>query len=338
MVGVLAAAVVLVAVGVVLPASTDPIPGNRGVAELTTIASGAHRLGLMIRGVDTTKPILLFVRGAPGAAERGAVRAHLSELERHFVVATVDRRGGGSSYPSIEPTATLSLNDEIDNTLAAANYLRQRFRANRIYLLAHSGGTIPAVFAAQRQPELFRAYVGVGQAVDLAEADRAQYAETLAWARRHHRTDLVVALTAAGPPPYSTIYGYEPMVLAENEVFSQGGGQGGIDESIAARQYTLLEKVHPFSEFLDTYSIYYPRVQDVDLRTQVARLKIPAYFVDGENEVPARLRLMREWLAELRAPRKEHIVLADSAHRSMYERPAEFTDILVRRVLADTLN
>ncbi|WP_433275347.1 alpha/beta fold hydrolase [Pseudonocardia xinjiangensis] len=333
MIGGLAAVVVLVTGAVALPARTDPIPGDRSIAELASVDAGSHQLGMMIRGADTAGPVLLFVPGAPGAAERGAVRAHLSGLEQHVVVATLDRRGGGSSYPAIEPTPTMTLDDEIDNVVAATHHLRQRFGADRIYLLAHSGGSIPAAFAVQRHPELFSAYIGVGQAVDTTEADQAQYAATLDWARHHHDNELAAALTAVGPPPYARIYDYEPLILAESRAFPRAGGQGGLDESLAASEYTVLDKVHLFAGLVDAHDVYYPRVRDVDLRTDIPRLEVPVYFVDGADEVPGRVQPMQEWFAGLQAPHKEHVLLAESGHRSLYERPAEFTDILVRRVL-----
>ncbi|YCK39925.1 alpha/beta fold hydrolase [Actinomadura sp. ATCC 39365] len=334
LIGVLALIVAAPAVGVALPASTAPITGERAVAELTVIPSGSHRLGLMIRGRDTAKPVLLFVPGAPGAAERGAVRRHLSALEDHVVVATLDRRGGGSSYPTLEPTATLTPASETGDILAAANYLRTRFGKDRIYLLAHSGGTLPALLAVQRQPELFHAYVGVGQAVNTGAADRVQYADTLAWARGHRDRDLAAALEAVGPPPYAGMYGYEPMLLAESKVYATGNGQGGLDESLAAPEYSLLDKVHLITGFLDAYDRYYPRARDLDLRTRVPRLAVPAYFIDGADEVPARSRLLSDWYAALVAPHKERLVLPGAGHRSLFEQPDRFTDILVGRVLA----
>ncbi|MGW2158868.1 alpha/beta fold hydrolase [Nonomuraea sp. NPDC001699] len=334
LIGVLAMIVALLAIGVALPASTAPITGERAVAELTAIPSGSHRLGLMIRGRDTAKPVLLFVPGAPGAAERGAVRRHLPALEDHVVVATLDRRGGGSSYPTLEPTATLTPASETGDILAAANYLRTRFGKDRIYLLAHSGGTLPAVLAVQRRPELFHAYVGVGQAVNTGAADRVQYADTLAWARGHRDRDLAAALEAVGPPPYAGMYGYEPMLLAESKVYATGNGQGGLDESLAAPEYSLLDKVHLVTGFLDAYDRYYPRARDLDLRARVPRLAVPAYFIDGADEVPARSRLLDDWYATLLAPHKERAVLPGAGHRSLFEQPDRFTDLLVGRVLA----
>ncbi|MEV4396457.1 alpha/beta hydrolase [Nonomuraea sp. NPDC049607] len=334
LIGVLAMIVAVLAISVALPASTAPITGERAVAELTAIPSGSHGLGLMIRGRDTAKPVLLFVPGAPGAAERGAVRRHLSALEDHVVVATLDRRGGGSSYPTLEPTATLTPASETGDILAAANYLRTRFGKDRIYLLAHSGGTLPAVLAVQRRPELFHAYVGVGQAVNTGAADRVQYADTLTWARGHRDRDLAAALEAVGPPPYAGMYGYEPMLLAESKVYATGNGQGGLDESLAAPEYSLLDKVHLVTGFLDAYDRYYPRARDLDLRARVPRLAVPAYFIDGADEVPARSRLLDDWYATLLAPHKERAVLPGAGHRSLFEQPDRFTDLLVGRVLA----
>lgn len=307
------AAVVLVAIGMALPASTAPIAG--GVAELTSVQSGDHRLGLMIRGAKPTNPVLLFVPGAPGAAERGAVRQHLEHLEQDFVLATLDRRGGGSSYAAIEPTDTLTLENEVANTLAATNALRQRFHQQKIYLLAHSGGTVPAILAAQQHPELFHAYVGVGQAVDLTEADQGQYEEA--------------PLEASGPPPYDHFYGYEPMLLAEAEKYAQPD-QGGLMSSLAAKEYTLLDKVHVLAGLVDAYDLYYPRLRDLDLRTTVKALRVDAYFLDGANEVPSRSALMREWYANLQAPHKEHVIAKGTGHRSMFEQPQELAKLLAK--------
>jgi hypothetical protein len=38
------------------------------------------------------------------------------------------------------------------------------------------------ILAVQRRPELYQAYIGAAQAVDLTDSERSQYADTLAWA------------------------------------------------------------------------------------------------------------------------------------------------------------
>lgn len=57
-------------------------------------------------------------------------------------------------------------------------------------------------------------------------------------------------------------------------------------ENIFVREYTLLEQLHIFGGFLDTCSALYPRIQDVDLRTQATRLEVPVYLAQGAHEAP----------------------------------------------------
>ncbi|MGN9809735.1 alpha/beta fold hydrolase [Micromonospora sp. BQ11] len=336
--GLLAVVLVLVGVAVALPARTEPIPG--GVAELTTVRSGDRDLGLMVRGARPDVPVLLFVPGAPGSSEIGSVRRHLAGLEQHFVVATLERRGAAKSWAAFAPSSTFTLDSEVADVLAVTEHLRQRFTREKVYLVAHSGGSIVGVTAVQRRPELFAAYVGVGQAVSLDDADRSQYADTIAWARRTGRADLADQLTDLGPPPYPDMYTYEPLLANEAGAFDfdrtgAGEGRGGAVENLDVPEYTLLEKVHALSGIFDGWDVLYPRMQDVDLRTQVRELAVPVWLVDGAHEVPGRLTLLAQWHAQLRAPRKERVVLEGAGHRSLFERPTEFTALLTR-VLGET--
>ncbi|MBO4164013.1 alpha/beta fold hydrolase [Micromonospora antibiotica] len=338
-VGLLAALVALVTVGVALPAVTAAVPG--GIAELTTVRGGGDReLGVLLRGADRRAPVLLFLPGGPGSSEVGAVRRHLPDLERQFVVATVDRRGAARSWAAFPPSSSLTLDSEVADLLAVADRLGQRFGRSDVYLVAHSGGSLVAAVAVQRRPELFRAYVGVGQAVDLRAADRSQYTDTVAWAGRTGRADLVRQLTDLGPPLYPDMYHYEPLLANEAAAFDfdrtgNHEGRGGTGENLGVAEYTLLEKAHVLGGTLDGWDVLYPKVQQVDLRTRVRQLAVPVYLVDGVHEVPGRLALTAQWYAQLQAPHKEHVLLDAAGHRSLFQRPGPFVDLLTR-VRAET--
>ncbi|MEV5818506.1 alpha/beta hydrolase [Micromonospora haikouensis] len=335
-VGVLAAVLALVTVGVAVPARTDPIPG--GIAELTTVTTAGRDLGLLIRGVEPAAPMLLVVPGPPGGSEIGSVRRHLADLERHFVVATWDRAGAPKSWSAFPPAPTLD--GEVADLVAVAEHLRRRFGRDRVHLLAHSGGTIPGLLAVQRRPELFASYVGVGQVVSLREADASQHADTVAWARRTGRADLADRMSAQGPPPYRDIWAYEPLLTNEPAAFDfdrsgNNEGAGGVVENLGVPEYTLLEKAHLLPGFIDGWDTLYPRLQGLDFRAEVRRLDVPTYLVDGEHEVPGRLRLLDQWYAQLQAPRKEHVVIPGAGHRSLFQRPGPFVELMTR-VRAET--
>jgi len=212
-----------VAIAVGRPSSTAPIttadgtPVAGSIAELTSIDANGHELGLMIRGRDTDNPVLLFLAGGPGGSELGAMRNHLSGLEEHFTVATLDQRGTGTSYPALDPRDTYTLQSAIADTIATTNYLRKRFSVDRVVLVGQSWGTILGVLTVRSEPALYSALVGVGQMVSPVETDRIFYTDTLAWAREQGQGALATELQKIGPPPYTSMLDYETTLSSEQE-------------------------------------------------------------------------------------------------------------------------
>ncbi|MEU4692771.1 alpha/beta hydrolase [Actinoplanes sp. NPDC023714] len=302
-VAVASSLLVALTVAFAIPARTAPVAG--GIAELTKVGG----LDVMIRGAEPAKPVLLFVPGSPGGSERGAMRRHLSGLERHFVVATMDRRA--FSPPDV------TVDDEVADVLAVTGYLSDRFDRPKIYLMAFSGGSIPGALAAYREPARYEAYIGTGQAVDLLDSDRIFYADILAWARAEGHDDVVARLEEQGPPPYEGFWGYEALLLHENTVYDQG--DPGLE--LGAPEYTLLRKAHALTAMVDTWDALYPRMQDVDLRRDVPRLAVPAYFLQGGEEMRGLEELFGPWYRALEAPAKELHVLPGGGHRAIFEQP-----------------
>jgi len=346
---VVAGSLVLVGLAVVIarPAGTDPIvdadgnPVPGSVAELTTVDVGEHDLALMVRGVDVDNPVLLFLAGGPGGTELGAMRRHSADLEDHFVVATLDQRGAGRSYGALDPTSTLTVDGAVADVVAVTDYLRDRFGQDKVYLVGQSWGTILGVLTVQERPELFAAFVGVGQMVDPTATDLRFYEDTLRWARRTGNDALVDTLVGNGPPPYSDPEDYVPAVSSELQVYpydhsvnDEGSGQMG--ENILVEEYSLLDKLHIVPGVMDTFALLYPQVQGVDFRTQVPRLEVPVYLVQGRYEAPGRAEPAMEWLDALDAPAKELFVLETSGHRPLWEQPEAFHDVLTETVLPQT--
>jgi pimeloyl-ACP methyl ester carboxylesterase len=339
-------ALVALAAFVARPATTDPIvdadgrPVAGSVAELTRVEIGGHDLALMIRGRSTQNPVLLFLAGGPGGSELGAMRRHSEALEDDFVVVTFDQRGTGKSYDQLDPTDTLTLDQAVADAVAVTNYLRDRFDEEKVYLVGQSWGTTLGVLAVQQHPELYRAYVGVGQMVSQAATDKIFYEDKLAWARETGNTDLVDTLEANGPPPYTDILDYEAALSGEMEVHpydhsanSEGAGQ--MSENILVEEYTLLEQVHLLGATIDVFSVLYPQLQDIDFRTQATSLEVPVYLAQGRHEAPGRQLLAQEWFKQLRAPSKQLTYFETSGHRPMWEQPVQFHDLMAT-VLAET--
>lgn len=342
-----AVALAALAYGVASPGTTAPITDAAGrplagsIAELTRVRIGGHDLSMMIRGDSTTLPVLLMLAGGPGGTELGAMRHHGQLLEHDFVVVTWDQRGTGKSYDQLDPTSTLTVAGAVSDTLEVTRYLRTRFGQDRIYLLGQSWGTLLGVLAAQREPELYAAFIGSGQMVDPRQTDQLTYRDTVAWARNRHDDSLVANLTANGEPPYADALEYETVLSHESQVYpydhtpnAEGRGQWG--EGIFVDEYGLLDKVHNFAGFLDTFPVLYPQLQQLDLRASATRLQVPVYLFQGAHETSSRSLLADQWFSMLVAPHKERATAATSGHRALWEQPVQFHTFMTQTVLAQT--
>jgi pimeloyl-ACP methyl ester carboxylesterase len=99
-------------------------------------------------------------------------------------------------------------------------------------------------------------------------------------------------------------------------------------ENIFVREYTLLEQLHLFGGFLDTFSVLYPQIQSLDFRTQVTSLGVPVYLAQGAHEAPGRAEPARQWFNLLEAPSKDLVIFDTSGHRPLWEQPDQFHDLM----------
>jgi pimeloyl-ACP methyl ester carboxylesterase len=336
------AAIVALAVGglavlIARPASTAPIAGADGrpaagsIAELTSVPIGGHQQALMIRGRSTDAPVLLHLAGGPGGTDLGAMRADTG-LEDGFVVVTWEQRGVGKSYTALDPVETLSLDGMVADTIELSEYLANRFDEERIYLTGNSWGATLGVLAAQQRPDLYHAFVGTGQMVSQRATDVMFWEDTLAWAESSGQADLAAILRENGPPPYADILRYEVALSHEHDwnPYPEWDGDRELPATLFVPENDAMDQVNGLRSFLDTFSVLYPQLQDIDFRVDVPSLQVPVYLVAGAHEARGRAVLAEQWFAMLEAPTKEWIVFDHSGHRPSFEEPAKFADLMTR--------
>ena len=339
------ATVGLVAIALVIarPASTAPILGGDGeplpgsIAELATVSIGGHDQVMMIRGRKIDNPVLLYLTGGPGGTDLGAIRRDVT-LEQDFTVVAWEQRGAGKSYPALDPTETFTLEQLVADTVEVTNYLRDRFDEDKVFLVGQSWGSTLGVLAAQQHPELYHAFVGVGQMVSQRDTDIVFWEDALAWAEETGNTGLAETLHRNGPPPYENLHHYAPVISYEHQwnPYPELDMNNEMTAILFVPEYNWMERINAFRGFLDTVGTLYPQLQDLDFRTDVPRLDVPVYMVLGNRETRGRAGIAQEWLETLHAPTKESIVFEGGGHRAHFDRPGEFAELMTR-ALGETL-
>jgi pimeloyl-ACP methyl ester carboxylesterase len=332
-------------------ASTPPITDARGyvlpnsIATLEKVELGGSDQWITIRGKNVNNPVLLFLAGGPGGSELVWTRKYLSALEDHFVVVNWDQPGTGKSYNAV-PIASLTPERFVSDAYELTQLLRERFQQDKIYLTGESGGTIWGVMLVQQHPELFHAWISAGgQMVNTTENDLMGYEFALQYATEHGDTATVETLRRNGPPPYvggdMLLNRYLPYLNVLNGyMFSHATGDGvegnRMLDVILGTEYGLVDKVNWFRGLVDTFTVVYPQLADLDFTTQAAELAVPVYFMEGRWDVNAMASLVERYHNRLQAPHNELIWFQNSGHTPLYEESRRFVDVMVHTVLAQT--
>ena len=136
------------------------------ISEKTFVEINDATLGMFIIAKNSSNPVLLFLSGGPGIPEYLMEQWYPSGLENNFVVCYLEYRGASLSYdPGLNPEG-ITLDQYIADAVGITNYLRERFRQEKIYLIAHSFGTYVGINLVDRYPELYRAYIAMSQKTD----------------------------------------------------------------------------------------------------------------------------------------------------------------------------
>ena len=313
-----------------------------GIEELRKVRIGGIDQWLSIRGRDRRNPILLVLHGGPASPFLPAAYTYQSPWEDYFTVVQWDQRGTGKTYASnseAQMAPGMTIEGMADDAAQVVQYLRRHYGKQKIFLLGHSWGTVLGTMLAQRHPEWFHAYIGVGQVVNVRRNEALGYDFALQQARAHGNAEAVKALEGIAPYP-----GDAPMTIERIAVRSKwetyyGGLAFGRDSfAFDADAETLspdysqrdLEAIGKGSLFT-LHRLLQPLMDvDFDHTTQFA---CPVLLFVGAHDQTTSHVLAEQWFDHLQAPWKRLVVFADSAHMVMQEQPGRFLMHLVNDAL-----
>ena len=317
-----------------LPAHTPRIKSGSGrsLAELEFIKIGGTRQCVLIRSEDTSNPILLFLHGGPGMPVMFLAHKFQKPLEKYFTVVQWDRRGAGKTYaknvPSVE---SMNVRQLVNDAFDLIDTLRARYHQDKVILVGHSFGTYLGSIMVSERPELFRAFISVGQVTDGQRARKLQEEFIKAKADSLGRSDIISQLNA------------NPDINFENWLFGFGGELKDSKSflpllwaGLTSPEYTLRDalKVAKGSSFSSANMKY--NVLTGSVYEKIRSYSIPVCFFVGRYDYTTPWPLIARYYDLVTAPRKEIIYFENSAHFPFFEEPEKFCDELIR--FAQNLN
>jgi pimeloyl-ACP methyl ester carboxylesterase len=339
---VVAAALVALAI---IPGSTPRISRRRHANSLAVLEQAPindSQQWLLIRTENVANPVVLFVHGGPGTSQLTLMRNNTRALEKHFIVVNWDQRGAGKSFAASRDAARMTMAQFVDDIIALSSYLASRFHKDRILLVGHSWGSAIGMLAVARRPDLFSAYVGIGQASRVAESEMISYDWTLAQARKAQDTSSVNKLAEIRPPPY-TGGNWRSKFLTERRLLGRYGGEyyGSTNGALGvvlrtllfSREYTVIDRINFFRGIFRSLEALFPELSKTDLFAQVPEVGVPVYFCLGRHDYEVPSVLSAQYFEALKAPRKLLVWFESSSHMPNTEEKDKFNAFMIDTVL-----
>lgn len=298
------------------------------------------RQGMFLQSDDTDNPVLLFLHGGPGSPEIAFVAEKPAGLEKVFTVCWWEQRGSGISYHRSISRETMTVSQLIADTVAVANYLRQRFGKEKIYLMGHSWGSVLGLLTVRQVPEPFRAYIGIGQVVCQMESEQLAYTYMLDEFRAAGDRKMVRKLEkfpidkgAGVGGKYLAVRGEGLTKLGIGMMHSSFSMWEEMMPIFRFRGYTWRERIKYVRGNLFSVKCLWDTVLESDYAKQVPRLEVPFYVLHGKFDYQVSYALAREYVRSVEAPVKGFYTFEDSAHSPFLEEPEKMIRILRMDVL-----
>ena len=300
-----------------------------------------------IRGQDRSKPVLLFLHGGPGFPMLPFAHTFQTPWEKDFVVVQWDQRGTGKTFREVDPqriVSSINIAQFVDDGRVLAEYLQRKLGKQKIILLGHSWGSMIGICLVHTHPELFSAYVGTGQVIDVIENERVGYRRALEVARERNNADALRELEAIAPYPDASRGTSEPRKVLRRWQREFGMATRGksdlqmflamLDAGLRSPDYSLADHWTWISLSSSEYSRN-ALAREIDAFSASAltpQFAVPMFFFLGRHDWQVPSVIARDFLGKIDAPSRTLVWFEDSAHSPPSEQAAAFHAALVKYV------
>lgn len=309
------------------------------------------RQGMFIQEENKDNPVLLYLHGGPGSPEGGFTDAYPTGLDKIFTVCWWEQRGAGISYSSKIKNETMNFEQFIDDTVAVTEYLKKKYNKEKIYVMGHSWGTYLGMFTVQKHPELYYAYMGIGQISNQDKSERLAYNFMLEEFKKQNNTKMVKAFSKYNlnngekiPMMYMRIRSDGMMKLGIGIMHNLDSMNKAVKAVLHFKGYTLGDKFKFAMGSNYSLKFMWDMVTNTDMYSKIQELEIPVYVFQGKYDYQVSYQLAKEYIAKIKAPVKGFYTFENSAHSPCFEEPEKMCEIIKTDVLnnqttlADSLN
>lgn len=308
--------------------------GGTQIAKKGWANIGGIKQGYFIRGENEHNPVILFLHGGPGSPELPMIKD--TELEKHFTICYWDQRGAGMTFNSDTDPSTMTTGQFVEDTRQMTDSLRKWYGVDKIYLMGHSWGSYLGIKTIEKHPELYHAYIGIGQVCNQLESERLAYDYIVDEARKAGDNQTIKAFEAYDK--YAEDFPSNDYLLKvrTNSMNKYGVGIKHKDCSmfdiavdlLYYRGYTVMDKIHFLQGTMFSLNTMFHKVIEDNLFETSTRFDVPVYILQGRHDYQVSYELAKAYLDSIDAPQKEFFTFEESAHSSNLEEAERFVEVV----------
>ncbi|NMC98868.1 MAG: alpha/beta hydrolase [Bacteroidales bacterium] len=323
---------------------------KNSLSEKIFVEIGGIQQGMFIMSKNIENPVLLYIHGGPAFPNYFLIDKYEPGLEDYFTVCYWEQRGGGLSFTPEVSLESMNFEQLTSDAIEVTNYLRKRFNKDKIYIMAHSGGTPIALKAVYKSPELYVAYMAMAQITNQKESEKIAYKYMIdEFSRKGNKKDESDLKKFDVLKSDSNIMPFYKSVIRDKTMHELGIGTMHNMNSIfwdifipvwTCKAYTLTEKINIWKSkfsFLPKTNLI-KELLSIDFTQEIEKIEIPVYFFSGKYDLTVNVDLSRAYYKKLKAPKKGFYTFSKSAHSPLFEEPDRFKEILENDILKGLTN
>lgn len=303
--------ILLLIVALIFPTWTSQIKGKNSISTLEQVELNGSGHEIMIRGKDKNNPVIIFVHGGPGTSEIPYAQKYQNLLEENFTVVNYDQRASGKSYHFFEDYSNLTSELLVVDLLALTDYVSKRLGKEKVILVGHSYGTYIGMQAANKAPEKYESYVGIGQMSDTVESEMDSLNYVIERAQNARNTDEVSYLNGLTekikngdtytPRNYVAKYGGTSRLIENPD-----GDNIGM---LLSNEYNLLDVIRYNVGLSHSQTVLLEKDLKNPLPNKVTKMKLPLYFLMGKYDYNTSLHAAKTYFNTIEAEKKNLLLL-----------------------------
>lgn len=288
---------------------------------------------ISIKGNNIQNPILLVLHGGPGDTSLPMVNKYNEPLEDYYTVIVWEQRGAGKSYYNFDENHDLTIDTFVNDAYVLSTYLLKKFDRKKLYITAHSWGSVIGLRLILNHPEIVHAYIGCGQVVNMQTVTRYAY-DFVLQKNIEDGNKKNIAKIRGIDATYRSYDWFENLMFITKEVVKYGGSWYGrknynnmVWDFLASTEYSFVDIYKRQKGCEQAIKSFWPELMKTDFEDNL-HFEVPVVFIEGKHDYHVSSKSVEEYYNHIKTE-KYLYVFENSAHFPQWEEHDKYNEIMI---------